>query len=80
MVTKSKKNDTGKYILDLTITWNDLNKLWIETKVVKGFRAWIKYVMNYGKYAPMANFGARIINEYHIPYREIQPIYSEEKK
>jgi hypothetical protein len=80
MVTKSKKNDTGKYILDLTITWNDLNKLWIETKVVKGFRAWIKYVMNYGKYAPMANFGARIINEYHNPYREIQPIYSEEKK
>lgn len=75
-----KKNDTDKYVLDLEVKWNDLNRIWNETKKVKGVKAWIKYVMNYGKYAPLANFGAKIINEYHIPFKEVRMLYDENKK
>lgn len=81
MVSKIvKKNDSTKYVLDLVIKWEDLNKLWNETKTVKGFKTWLRYVVNYDKYAPLANFATRIINEYHIPYKEIKPLYKEEKK
>ena len=81
MVTKQiKKPATTKYVLDIVIKWDDLNRLWNETKTVKGFKTWLNYVMNYGKYAPLANFATRVINEYHIPYREIKPLYKEEKK
>ena len=75
-----KKIDTERYALDITIPWSDLNKIWNETKKVKGIKAWFRYVWNYQKYASLANFGAKVVNVYHIPFKQIGQLYSEEKK
>lgn len=75
-----KKIDTNKYELDIVIKWSDLNRLWIESKKVKGFKSFVVYMFNYGKYSSLANFGAKIINEYHIPFSKINILYEENKK
>jgi len=75
-----KKVEQNKYELDLTIKWSDLNRIWNETKKIKGFKSFFRYMIYYGKYAPLANFGAKIINEYHIPYKQVIELYKEEKK
>lgn len=75
-----KRNETTKYSVDVKIDWNDLNRIWIDSQKIKGIKTWFRYIINYGKYSQLANFGAKVINEYHIPFREIKPLYKDDKK
>jgi len=59
----------SKYNIDVSISWKEINSLWQQSRKVKGIKAWISYHLNYGRYGSLANFGAKIINEYQIPYK-----------
>lgn len=59
----------SKYSIDISISWKEISNLWQKSRKVKGYKAWISYHLNYGKYGPLANFGSAIINEYQIPYK-----------
>lgn len=74
------KKVESKYELDIVIKWSDLNRIWNETKKVKGFKSFLIYLFSYGKYSSLANFGAKVINEYHIPYSKVNALYEENKK